>query len=1016
MNKLFLVLLGLFFLVGTIMFPYNTLQAQNWLQLRETGANYNEVKAAFLKQYGSKLSKFRKEARKEARIGIKHHGDGFEQEMEGIVQFMRWSHDVEPRVAEFNGDVKAMGEAHENAIKQLKNKTQTRGAGSWTLIGPTSTPNGGGNGRVNAVRAMPGNNNILFACTPSGGLWKSLNAGVSWSSLSDAIPVIGATDIAIDPTNTNIMYLATGDGDNRDANSIGVYKTIDGGITWAPTSLTFTVSSYTRISRILIDPVSLKLFVGSSAGIYTSINGGASWVKTSSVDTKDLEFNPANTSTIYAGCYSGNVFLRSYDAGATWTSNIVSGTGNGLPTSAVQRVAVATTPIDSNYVYCLIAETGDYGFKGLYRSIDGGSNFTLQSSATIPSATTPNILGFNVNGDDAGGQGWYTLSLAVDPTNKNTIYTGGVNIWKNTNAGATGSWSLNAHWYGGGGKPYVHADTHDLFFVGNTLYAANDGGVFSTSNGGSTWSDNSSNLSNAEIYSIGLSASNPNLIISGHQDNGTNLTTNQSTWKEVNGGDGFVCFMDRTSDLNAYSSIYYGQLYKSTDGGSNFNNIYNVDSAGWVTPWLQDPNTPTTIYAAGRQIAKSTNSGSSWAKVTGFANSIGTLVSLDVAQSNSNYMVTASKNTILSTTDGGASWIKYLTPSNVLKVYFDLNIPTTIYACLASYSGNSVYMSVNSGATWASISTGLPSIPTETIVQQNNGDLYCGTDVGVYFRPVNATSWTSVTTGMPGVRIFDLKIYAPTNKLRAATYGRGIWEMDLKNVGLTLNAKVFLQGPFNSTTGLMIDSLRKLASFPLTSPYGTNETINASVLNVSGNNSIVDWVKIELRDKNTPATVLQTHSALLQSDGDIVEIDGITPVFFSGVSADNYYVTVKHRNHLSVTTASAQTFSNGVNTNLNYTNAQTYGTNALKSVNGTLCMWAGDANGDGQIKYTNANNDRAALLSRLNSVLTGVVLGYYNEDVNMDGVVKYTNANNDRSVILSNLNSVLTAVIVAQTP
>jgi hypothetical protein len=391
-------------------------------------------------------------------------------------------------------------------------------------------------------------------------------------------------------------------------------------------------------------------------------------------------------------------------------------------------------------------------------------------------------------------------------------------------------------------------------------------------------------------------------------------------------------------------------------------------------------------------------------------------VSLDVAQSNSNYMVTASKNTILSTTDGGASWIKYLTPSNVLKVYFDLNIPTTIYACLASYSGNSVYMSVNSGATWASISTGLPSIPTETIVQQNNGDLYCGTDVGVYFRPVNATSWTSVTTGMPGVRIFDLKIYAPTNKLRAATYGRGIWEMDLKNVGLTLNAKVFLQGPFNSTTGLMIDSLRKLASFPLTSPYGTNETINASVLNVSGNNSIVDWVKIELRDKNTPATVLQTHSALLQSDGDIVEIDGITPVFFSGVSADNYYVTVKHRNHLSVTTASAQTFSNGVNTNLNYTNAQTYGTNALKSVNGTLCMWAGDANGDGQIKYTNANNDRAALLSRLNSVLTGVVLGYYNEDVNMDGVVKYTNANNDRSVILSNLNSVLTAVIVAQTP
>ena len=977
--------------------------------MREKSANYNDVKATFLKQYGNKLNKFKREARKEARMDVKHHGDDFEQEMEGIVQFMRWSSDVEPRVSAFNGDLKAMQQSHEDAVNILKNKTQTRGVNNWTLIGPTSTPATGGNGRVNAVRSMPGNNNILFACTPAGGLWKSINAGASWVALTDALPVIGATDVAIDPTNTNIMYLATGDGENFDSNSIGVYKTTDGGTTWSPTGLTFALSSYTRLSRILIDPVTLKLLVASNYGIYTSVNGGTNWTKTSTVDTKDLEFNPANTNTVYAGCYSGGIFLRSLDAGATWTSNSVSGPGIGLPTTGVRRVAVATTPLDPNYVYCLMSNSSDYGFKGLYLSTDGGSNFTLLSS-------TPNVLGYNFNGADTGGQGWYTLALAVDSKDKNTIYTGGVNVWKCTNNGTTGSWSIATFWYTGTSKPYIHSDVHDLFFVGDILYAANDGGVFSSKDFGSTWSDNSSNLSNAEIYSIGLSATNPNLIISGHQDNGTNLTSNLNTWKEINGGDGFVCFMDRTTDLNVYSSIYYGQLYKSTDGGANFTNIINVDSAGWVTPWLQDPNTPMTLYAAGRQIAKSINGGSNWAKITGFANTIGTLVSLDVAKTNSNYMVTASSNAILSSTDGGATWTKSTSSSSVLKIYFDVNIPTTIYACFANFSGNSLYQSVNSGTTWTNISAGLPNVPTKTIVQQNNGDLYCGTDIGVYFKPVNATSWSSVTSGMPGVRIFDLKIFAPTNKLRAATYGRGIWELNLKNTGITLNTKVFLQGAYNASTGLMIDSLRKLASFPLTSPYGTGETINTSVLNTFGNNAIVDWIKIELRDKNTPATVLQTRSALLQCDGDAVETDGITPVFFSGVSADNYYVSIKHRNHLSVTTAYAQTFNSAANTNFNYDTAHTYGSNATVNVNGKMCMWAGDANGDGQIKYTYSGNDKSAISLRLNNVLTAVVSGYYNEDLNMDGFVKFTYSNNDKSIIIQNLNSILTSIITAQTP
>jgi len=234
--------------------------------------------------------------------------------------------------------------------------------------------------------------------------------------------------------------------------------------------------------------------------------------------------------------------------------------------------------------------------------------------------------------------------------------------------------------------------------------------------------------------------------------------------------------------------------------------------------------------------------------------------------------------------------------------------------------------------------------------------------------------------------------------------------------GLTLKSKVFLQGPYNNSTSLMNDALRTLPSFPIASPYGTLDTItDTNVLTVSGNDAIVDWLKIELRDKNTPATVLQTRSALLQSDGDVVELDCVSPVFFNGVVTDNYYITIKHRNHLSVTTSAAQVFSENP-TAFDYSTMATYGTNAQKNVGATMCMWAGDANGDGQIKYTNASNDRAIILGRLNSVLTSVASGYFNEDLNLDGIVKYTNANNDRSIILSNLNSILTTILITQTP
>jgi Bacterial Ig domain/Secretion system C-terminal sorting domain len=756
--------------------------AQSWIELRERGANYYDVRTAFLNQYGSKMREATRELYKEVEKPSRK-SDKFERELEGILQFMRWSQFVEPRVAESGGDINAIGKGIQNAMSAQSRNLGVRAGANWQLIGPVNTPTGGGNGRVNAIRVHPTNNSTLFACTPAGGLWKTTNGGTSWSPISDAIAVLGATDVAFDPANANTMYLVTGDGEAGDAFSTGVFKSTDGGSTWAATGLTFTVQNRRTLSKIIVNGTTI--IAGGSAGIYRSINGGSTWTQVSTAAVRDLEFKPNTPSVVYAGGYNGNYFLRSTDNGVTWAA-----AGTGLPTTGVIRTSIAVTPLNSEYVYALVGNNSDYGFKGLYLSTDGGTNFTLKSS-------TPNVMGWNADGSDAGGQAWYDLALTVDPTNANTIYVGGVNIFKSTNAGT--NWTCVAHWYGGG-APYVHADVHDLIFLGSTLYAGTDGGVFSTTNGGTSWANNSSNMSIAQIYSFGISQTNANLMISGHQDNGTNVTSNASTWSQNLGGDGMQCLIDRSNNNQMIGSIYYGSLYRSTNAGAGFSSIYTVAGGGWVTPIVQDPVTAATLYAGGANVVKSINFGTNWTTISAFSG-VGTLVALDVATTNAQCILAASATRVMKTTNGGTTWAAVgtgLPTSGIQTVKFDPANANKIYVGVASYSGFSAYCSTDGGATWVNISTGLPSVPVNTFAVANNGDVYCGTDLGVYLRSNGATTWAAFTTGMPGVTVMDLKIYAATGELRAATYGRGIWKSPLN----TFNNPpiVNITSPLNGTS------------------------------------------------------------------------------------------------------------------------------------------------------------------------------------------------------------------------
>ena len=238
--------------------------------------------------------------------------------------------------------------------------------------------------------------------------------------------------------------------------------------------------------------------------------------------------------------------------------------------------------------------------------------------------------------------------------------------------------------------------------------------------------------------------------------------------------------------------------------------------------------------------------------------------------------------------------------------------------------------------------------------------------------------------------------------------------------------KVFLEGPYG-TGPIMSDALRTAALVPATEPFTAlgfthfgsgGETINANVLNTTGNNAVVDWVFLQLRGTTAGYPVIATRCALVQRDGDVVDMDGSSAVAFTA-SAGNYHVAVLHRNHLGAMTATTRALS-GTATTVDFTVAATttYGTEARKTIGSALVLWAGNCNADNTLAYTGAPNDRDPILVRIGgSVPTNTVIGYYLEDVNLDGVVSYTGTLNDRDPILVNIGgSVPTAVRQAQLP
>lgn len=708
----------------------------------------------------------------------------------GYKAFKRWENFVERRVFP-SGDLSLLNLTAVNyaAFLQTQN-TSGHGPGkiigsgnnliasaTWTPMGPFGALSGtaGGqllkSGRLGFITIDPTNTLNLWVGAPAGGLWGSTNGGASWTTNTDQLGVIGCSDLAIDPNNTNIMYLATGDGDAGDTRSIGVLKSTNAGATWSATGLTNVVSTNFLIRRLLINPANTQIVLAATnVGIYRTINGGTNWTLVNNQNTYDLEFKPGDPNTIYAG---GTNFRLSTDGGATF-NQITS----GLPTTGVQRIAVAVTPADVNYVYLLASNSSNSGFLGLYRSTVSGTTFAVMSATTT---TTLNPLGWNSNGGDVGGQGWYDLALAASPLNKDEIVVGGVNIWRSVNGGT--NWTLYGHWVGGG-APFAHADQHDLEYATNgTLFGCNDGTVYQRTS--TSWLEISGQMNISQIYKIGLSSLNTNRWITGHQDNGTSIHTPIS-YNASLGGDGMDCFIDRTNDQNCFGEYQNGSLMRSTNGGASWSSCTSglSGSTPWVTIWKQDPQVAGTIYVGRVNLFKSTNqAASAWGTLTPVPGTV-TIREFAIAPSNNQVIYVLKSTGIYKTTDGGVTWSNVTGTVPIASalpefITIDPTDPNNAWVVLGGYSaGNKIFVTSNGGATWTNFSANLPNIPANCSVYQpgTNDVIYVGMDVGIYYRDNISAQWTLYTTGLPNVPIADMEISpASPYLLYAATYGRGVW-------------------------------------------------------------------------------------------------------------------------------------------------------------------------------------------------------------------------------------------------
>jgi photosystem II stability/assembly factor-like uncharacterized protein len=797
------------------------------------------------------------------------------KKVKGWKYFKRWEMDMQMHTdGKGNpGDPSAYVDAVIRASHEKKSFTSSRFASSaWSPVGPNVLPNNltgymeNGIGRINCITFHPTIPSTYFVGVAQGGVWKTTNNGVTWTPLTDDLPILRISDIAIDPGNTDVMYISVCDfeyigfglllnGRKRNTHyGLGVYKTTDGGMNWEPTGLSFqlTDGEASLIRKVIVHPVnSNRLVACGTSGMYVSSDAGATWSHPLDSLFWDMVQDPVNPNTLYAASgwvensNDGNAGIyKSTDFGDTWT---LLNTGI-VPTGVVQRIKLSIAPSDNNYIYAM-AVGADDGMYGVYKSINAGTDWQYINPGV-------NVLESG-DGTGGGGQGPYDLGFTVNATDKNKLYVGGVNLWESVDGAQT--FEPVSHWTTQYGQT-LHGDIHFISQqpVTGNIFVCSDGGVYRTSNitsqtwddanNGSPWPTQWTKLNNglaiSSFYRISSSRNGSGKLVAGAQDNAT-FFYDGTQWSTIFGGDGMDNYINPVSN-DIIGSSQYGNFDYSNDGGisaSFINANVNSEVAEWTTPIIADYNNDV-LYTGFANVNESNDGGNFWTSISsfpvGFANN--EISALAVSNSNGNVLYAAKRvryefsvpGSLFTTTNGGSSWNDVTTgiPDSLYYTSVDVNQShsNTAYIAMAGLSaGNKVFRTTNGGTSWQNISFNLPNLPVNCVKSiPGSQRIMVATDVGIYTLDSGATVWANQSTGLPNVIISDIEFNVALNKIYICTFGRGIWETDLDamaTVGIN---------PITDAMNIELYPTINNGSFTIDMHQNLNEVFKLSVVDITG--------------------------------------------------------------------------------------------------------------------------------------------------------------------------------------
>ena len=741
--------------------------------------------------------------------------DNVSSEVKNRNWFRRLEWFYRPRMNEqgiFPGDFIDMQKQAE--MLKMQNQPDLAGSGEqWTSLGPVgvdfstdSTVKQWGvvSGRVKGLAVHPTNPNIVYAGSGGGGIWKSTDGGQTWVDKSGELHMLTFGSIAIDPSNPEVIYAGTGEYviglTERFYWGDGMYKSTNGGDSWEKINAGF--GSVTHFTALAVSPHNPNIVMAAIAknlenaapneGIWRSSDAGVHWnCVLPGEGMWDIVFHPTDPNTVWVAC--GNAqpkagILVSHDGGLTFAQS-----NTGLPVNNhINRLQFDVCRSNPSVLYTVIYNSapapGGVG-TSIFKSIDGGTSWSQ--------------ISHGVNLSPAGDQGFYDQCIAVDPLDPNHLLLGNVELVSSTD-GSTFSFVRDPNAYGGGQlsfDSYNHVDNQIIRFAPSdpsVVYIGCDGGVYRSSDGGTTFHPVNNGISSIMLYRVASHISNPDVLYSGAQDNGFISTQNRgaTAYKLENFADGTECFMDYADSNVIFFETFCGFLGRSTNGGQSWDLSVDPgpnDSNAFISPYWQHPVEPNIIYGCIRhKLLKSTDKGTTWAYTTSYP--ITSNVIYTAAQSpvnTSNIMVVARNGTVslVKSSDGGYNWqditgtLGMLAGGNFMRLVADPWDGNTFYLLKSTYSGALILKTTNFGSTWIDISSDLPKVPVNDLFIDtvNTGTMYLANDFGVYRTTDNGGSWARFGNGLPFIPVLDFDCYSHsgTRLLRVATFGRGVFEFDL---------------------------------------------------------------------------------------------------------------------------------------------------------------------------------------------------------------------------------------------